>query len=281
MTKSRNKLKTAALGAAILMMAGTLVGSPHGAVKTGGSSAAQDDTALISEIKDSVDTGAAENFDPNVVKKLADTLGDDREISVIVKTTDDGILEAYDSQSALSRYATVSEYADSAKGADIAARISRLNDEGKRLVANSGVSYRLGTDYNMLMGGFEVVVKAGDYERLVSAFSGSKFEATVSEEYERAESQLVTNDVNVYDTGIFNSKDSRYDGSGTVIAVLDTGLDYTHTAFDPVRFDPSAEDVITTSYLNQRLSKLNAAKYTSGLTAANVYYNRKVPYTYD
>lgn len=39
------------------------------------------------------------------------------------------------------------------------------------------------------------------------------------------------NAVNVYETGIFNSSDVAYTGKDTVVAILDTGCDYTHTAF--------------------------------------------------
>lgn len=42
---------------------------------------------------------------------------------------------------------------------------------------------------------------------------------------------MTTNDVNVYGTGIYDSSDVDYNGEGTIVAVLDTGLDYTHTAF--------------------------------------------------
>ena len=62
----------------------------------------------------------------------------------------------------------------------------------------------------------------------------------VGEEYEPAAvSEVVTNEVDVYETGIFDSSDSEYQGDGVVVAVLDTGLDYTHTAFSVSNFTSS------------------------------------------
>ena len=283
MTKSGRKFRAAAIASAIVLMAGSLVGSQLAPLAGGlggtGAQASADDASLVREVKGSVDTKLFDNFDTNVVGKLSDTLDADREVSVIIKTADEGLLDAYSAQTAISRYTTVADYAGSAKGLDVQRDIERLNGEADRLLANAGVKYRYGAEYNVLMGGFEVMIAAKDYEKVLSVYDGTSFEASLSNEYLPAESQLVKNDVNVYDTGIFKN-DSKYDGTGTVIAVLDTGLDYTHSAFDPANFDEEGA-VIDTSYINARLSRLTAKMFTPSLTAANVYLNPKVPYAYD
>ena len=43
-------------------------------------------------------------------------------------------------------------------------------------------------------------------------------------------SELVENKVNVYETGIFDSSNFEFDGTGMTVAVLDTGLVYKYIA---------------------------------------------------
>ena len=98
--------------------------------------------------------------------------------------------------------------------------------------------------------------------------------------YAPAETQVVTNDVDVYDTGIFDSSKSKYQGDGVVVAVLDTGLDYTHTAFSVDNFTTS-DEAFTLSTVAEKIGSTAAAKNSVGLTAQDVYVSRKVPYAYD
>ena len=268
-----------ALGTITALMAGTLIvsqilpaaGTIHGAQ--------MGDAPVVSAFEGELDTGLKSKLDTTVVQKLPDGLAEDDEISVIVKTTDEALLSAYDAQSSLSRYETVVDFTSSAKGAEVLRNIRSNNNQAKALLEKSGVRFSYAADYDTLLGGFEVVLKAGDYFKLKSSLSGSNFEATISEVYAEAEAQLVENDVNVYETGIFKN-DSQYDGTGTVIAVLDTGLDYTHTAFDPARFT-SDNLVMTPQTLSGKISSLRAAETTPRLSAADVYINEKVPYGYD
>ena len=93
----------------------------------------------------------------------------------------------------------------------------------------------------------------------------------------------VVNDVNVFDTGIFNSEnEAGYTGKHTVVAVLDTGCDYAHPAFTTHAVqDPrySRDDI------ERLLPDTIAYREQNGLEAREVYFgnltNNKIVFGYD
>ena len=96
-------------------------------------------------------------------------------------------------------------------------------------------------------------------------------------------SEEVVNVTSVYDTGIYKSGEYATYGAGALVAVLDTGLDYTHSAFQKapstITWDEQAvEDIFED--LSARGVQLNAEK-RSGATAKDVYVSAKVPFAYD
>ncbi len=94
---------------------------------------------------------------------------------------------------------------------------------------------------------------------------------------------VVTNETDVYETGIYDSTGYSQYGEGMVVAVLDTGLDYTHSAFQGfestgVEFDWTRDKV--KGYINTL--DLEAEKKSGGsLDVSQVYMNDKVPFAYD
>lgn len=238
----------------------------------------------ITDMTGKVASDLASSFDTKVVRKLPSGIDADREISVIVRTTDTTLVSAYDAQNAVSRYASVAAFADSSAGAKVVSRIEKANEKALSRIKKAGVNYELGATYDTVIGGFELVVKAEEYEKIVSALDGTDALPSISEEYAPAEATLVENDVNVYDTGIFDSSDSEYRGEGTLIAVLDTGFDYTHSVLDPEVFAREVDEsklYMTRTRLDGLIGDLKAAKYTRGLSSEKVYVNDKIPYAYD
>ena len=70
---------------------------------------------------------------------------------------------------------------------------------------------------------------------------------------------IVENNVDVDTTGIYNSKDIAYDGIGTLMAILDTGLAYTHSAFQ----DAPGEVAFTKDMVKNLLSSTTASKISA------------------
>ncbi len=94
----------------------------------------------------------------------------------------------------------------------------------------------------------------------------------------------VENPVDVYETGIFNSGSVSYTGKDTVVAILDTGCDYSHSAFKSyVVKDPHySRDMIADLLENE---DFKAESFSEGLEAREVYYGNltgnKIAYGYD
>ena len=93
----------------------------------------------------------------------------------------------------------------------------------------------------------------------------------------------VENPVDVYDTGIFNSGSVDYTGVGTLVAILDTGCDYTHPAFTTHQVVNPAFD---RNFVAERLESTKAYELSLGtLEAREAYYGNitkdKIAFGYD
>jgi len=213
----------------------------------------------------------------DVMFTLPEAVKADDEISVIIKTGEADLMTVYNHTNktmSFSQYATQSDAAASLRAAI-------ASDKAKVLAAldDRKIAYQTGEDYAAVLSGFELVIKASDYKAVCESLSDG-MTAIVGEEYAPAETELVENTVNVFDTGIFNSSESGYDGSGTVVAVLDTGLDSNHTAFSPDNFTSETLG-LTYDKVASVIGKTAASEQLPGLTASDVYINEKVPFGFD
>ena len=232
--------------------------------------------ATISKVDGEIKMNTEDYFDANVISKLPETVAKDEEISVIVDLKSDSLMDFCQTEG---KADSLTEYVVSGTAKMQAYQIEKQQNVWLNRLRSSGISYTLGERYDTLLNGFEVMIKAKDFTALNELF-GQNATLIVGDVYEPAQTQPVHNYVDVYETGIFNSSKSEYQGDGVVVAVLDTGLDYTHTAFSPNNFFPTYE-AFTLASVSEKIDQTVAAEFTKGLTGEDVYLNKKVPFAYD
>ena len=216
-------------------------------------------------------------LDNKVMFKLPDTVGADQDISVIITVDNPTVLDAYEKSAKTMSFTEYALYGDDAR--EIKETVSEKKNALLDKLDKKGIAYLEGDEYSAVLCGFELVIKGRDFESTCKAL-GKGMNVILGEEYEKCETKLVKNEVNVFDTGIFDSSDSGYDGSGVVVAVLDTGLDSNHTAFSPSNFT-SDKLGLTYEEVASVVNSTSASKLSSGITVDDVYINDKVPFGYD
>ena len=235
------------------------------------------DASYIELMNNAPSANIDQYMDSSVMFPLADHIEDDEEISVIITLDENNLMEAYeetDKTMSFQDYVLCSTDAQELR--------QSIADQKKDLLSSlreKGIKYTTGHEYETLLTGFELVIKAGDFEATCKSLSEGQG-IVVSEVYQKADTQLVENEVNVFDTGIFDTTGSPYDGSGMVVAVLDTGLDSNHTAFSVENF---TSDTLGMTYEDVAavITKTTAYKQFGTLTVDDVYINEKVPFGFD
>ena len=216
-------------------------------------------------------------LDSGKVFPLSDRISADQEISVIVTVDGTSLLDAYEATDKTMDFADFA--LNSREAMEIRSAVAQRRAEITDALEKQGVAYTLGEDYSVLLCGFELLIRAEDYAAACMTL-GTGERAIVGEEYAAAETELVENVVNVYETGIFNSADVVYDGTGMVVAVLDTGLDSNHSAFSVNNFT-STHLGLTYEQVAAVVNQTVASELHGGLGVDDVYINEKVPFGYD
>ncbi|MBO5270911.1 MAG: S8 family serine peptidase, partial [Clostridia bacterium] len=274
MKRHRNQKQIALRISVLAIMLSLLIA----AFMAGGSGSVAAAESVVKLFRGEIDTNRDSFFDSSVVQKLPDTVKETDEISLIVQVNEDSILDRYEASDAV---LTLSEFAFSEAGNAVRERIAAEKRELLASLDEAKISYTAGANYTTLLSGFELTITARDFESVCKVF-GKRANTYVAEAYKRAETELVENKVDVYETGIFDSSDVPYDGTGTVVAILDTGLDYTHTAFSTKNFTADRSKLgLTFDEVASLIASTRASELRDGLTASDVYISEKVPFGFD
>ncbi|MGM9637669.1 MAG: leucine-rich repeat protein [Eubacteriales bacterium] len=285
MKKIGKNWKNNVLILALLLAFSTLIGSVGNAYNTGNN--LSESQALFQDVTGQMDFSQImqKNFNSSVLSTSQTQVYERR--TVIISLSGDSLIDAAAGSS-------VSDYATTLAGQAEAQRIYGEQDELLAKLDEAGIDYSLKYRYMAVdnavavelntryvseireMPGVSSVVIAGSYA----------YPQTVSDS---DGGSAVTNVTKVYGTGVYDSSEAvadGLDGSGTVVAIIDTGLDYTHDAFslmpdgtNPVRF--TEEDILNILEENELRAEERQALSGSLLSVSDVYLNAKVPFAYD
>ncbi len=171
---------------------------------------------------------------------------------------------------------SAADYVRSSEGQAKIAEMTAAQNEAIRRLGDSisDVKHR----YTTLFSGFSCTTEYQNLAKIEGLFVGST--AIIGEKYisDKQDSTATDNALNAYGTGIYNSSNAGYTGKGMVVAVLDTGLDYTHTAFQRL---PEGTLKLTKDDIEELFPYLAAASLNTSGRWNETYYSDKVVYMYD
>lgn len=208
-------------------------------------------------------------------------LDKDDKINIIVTIDKNGLIDSYNTDN--KGYETLNEFAGSRKASSEVSKMTNEQEKFANELLEKKYINSINHSYTTLLNGFSAETTYGQFLKLVKAGYDVKF--TISEVYTEPEYELksadnynaVTNYVDVYETGIFNSSNVGFDGSNTAVAILDSGFDIHHTVFQNMPNDImiSMEDVEDVLYESK------AYNYHKNMKVQDIYINDKIPFAYD
>ncbi len=196
-------------------------------------------------------------------------------VNVIISFSDDSLVGRYNSSNST---LTLKDYlaTDSAKSSS-EKMIENQNKVVSRLLSEGLIS-DIKYNYSFVMDGVYVSTDYSNIEAICN-FEGVD-KVIISNTY--LPMATVENEVNVYETGIFNSEGVPYTGKQTLVAVLDTGCDYTHSAFTSHQV---ADPLYDRDDIAELLPYTAVYKYDNTIEAREVYYGNvtkdKIAFGYD
>lgn len=208
----------------------------------------------------------------------------DDEVGIIVQMDESTLLDTY--LASPDKYDSYQDFLTSYEGKKAAQNLKDKQNALFNKIARK-TDAKLACNYVNVLNGFAVTIKYGERKSLADvAYGYGAVNAMISDHYDEPQVDVVTNQVNAQTTGIFDSTSSKekgYWGEGMVVAVLDTGLDYEHPAFDPENEIFAKDNVykLDEAKIEALLPYLAASKLVDNLTWRDVYYNKKVPFGFD
>ena len=190
--------------------------------------------------------------------KVSDLTKEDKKVRVIIQLEKDSIIDEANERNV--DYSALSEGFIEEKKKELKSEQDEVVSEiEKSKIAADTSDIR---NYDTILNGIALSVKAKDIDKL-DDIKGVK-SVYVSEEFERP---LLSSSSEMTGSGYANS--TGYKGEGTVVAVIDSGIDYNHKAF---RLDDETRAKLSEAGVNRVISE-------KGLDGR--YYNSKIPYGYN
>lgn len=253
------------------------------AVKPDNGSGANSEKVEFTDVTDKFDTRnlSISNFNDSVIKNDSPEY---ETRTVIVTLSGQCILDLKP------EYLTVSEYLGTQSGQAALKRIEREQNTFLSKLSSHRIEYTLKNTYSTVTNSVAIEIDTSKVAK-IKGFGGVE-SASIAQTYLVPETEqsssgggAVSNNANVYETGIYNSDSVKNEswgtGAGMLVAVIDTGLDYTHEAFQttPESYRMTKDGIAdrlanTVAYGRMSLKGVR-------ITADDVYISEKVPFAFD
>lgn len=213
---------------------------------------------------------------PNEVIDAVQVTNPDEVISVIIELEKKPVLDCSQAQQ-------MGAEAYLATDAAVAAREELLDVQKavqKAILGKINADAQFSSHYTNTINGFSAVVKRGDVPKIKaiqevkSIYADESYKAPES----KMEPKLVSSTEMIGATNIWGLE--NYKGEGTVVAVIDTGVDVNH---EYMIISDGTEVKLTMESIATIIANrdLNAETLVSDMSAYDVYYNRKFPFCFD
>lgn len=289
MNLMRRKIKRTAIACLSLLMCASFTAScatvnldPSGD-KIDGST--ETDGVSFTDVTDKYDTTALSiaNFNSSVLKN-------DQPVyetrTVIVSLSGDCILDSKP------QGVETNDYLATAAGQADLRNIDREQKTFLSKLNSHRIDYTLKASYSTVVNAVAIEIDTSNVKFIKGI--GGVASASIAQTYlapqtvESSGGSAVSNDANVHETGIYDtsefSTESWGTGKGMLVAVLDTGLDYSHEAFAAfndgtagLRYSKEEiAELVATTEAQKRIVALGGT-----LTVEDVYVSNKVPFAFD
>ena len=165
------------------------------------------------------------SLNKDLVKKIED-LELRGAVGAIISFSDESLISSF-SKSEYADRMTYAEFRTTSMAEQIKERLASNQSGVLSALQSAGLVSDVKYNYFNIMDGAYVRTSYENIEKICE-FAGVE-RVIISNTYEPM--VAVENPVDVYDTGIFNSSDIDFTGKGTIVAILDSGCDYSHSAF--------------------------------------------------
>ena len=219
--------------------------------------------------------------------KKQDGYLDSDEVTIIVQLDDSALIDYY-LDSTDGKYDSVASYATTNAGITTSKKISSAQKGLIDRLNGKGLIKSVNHTYKTIINAISVTTTYGNFKTISEmtgvsgAFLSDTYNLPQTVSYGDTTSatnagSVVTNDVDVYETGIFNSSNVEYNGEHTAVAVLDSGFDCSHSVFAEQPSNP----LITPDSISSVLNSSNAASTSANLKTSDVWVSTKIPFAYD